>query len=136
MRLILALFTLVAGSVVRKEDLRKTPIAAIDTRQKLVASAAPAPAAAGPAAAPIDLNAPMPLKSQEQGVAGPLVQHVDGATKTADWRKEYGPKGPIYTPPANNGETDNNAAARSATAAQTVPLTVACATVFAIMTSL
>jgi len=30
----------------------------------------------------------------EQGFSGPLVEHKDGETKTDDWRREYGPKGP------------------------------------------
>merc|ERR1740116_480656 len=43
---------------------------------------------------PPSLDAPMPLKAQEQGVSGKKVQHKDGETATGDWQKEFGPKGP------------------------------------------
>merc|ERR1719386_150618 len=36
----------------------------------------------------------MPLKAAEQGFHGPDVQHKNKTTVTADWRREYGPKGP------------------------------------------
>jgi len=38
----------------------------------------------------VDLGKKMPLKAQEQGYSGKKVQHVDGETKTDDWRNEYG----------------------------------------------
>lgn len=79
-------FNLVTVSSGHQRHLRAAP-----------ASAGPAPgpaAALAPSAPAINLNHPMPLKAAEQGFEGKHVQHVNGSTMTADWRREFGPKGP------------------------------------------
>jgi len=80
-------------------------------REKTQQASAPAAPAPGPAptAAAINLNDPMPLKAAEQGFEGKPVQHVNQSTMTGDWRREFGPKGPLPYP-GHDGHESHDAA--------------------------
>lgn len=54
----------------------------------------------------------------EQGYDGPGVTHKNLQTQTADWRREYGPKGPAFS----NQRTASSAFAASAALALGVAL--------------